>query len=333
MIPDFPPSFAALRACYADFVPAWELHRQSFPEWFAFYLRQATIADLEAELTKDTQAAREIKSQLRQRLFYRSATSFYRSYDLFLAYLGLQRQEFATWSEITGYYSRFYFIQAFLNLLQANWFSYADDLSAEGLANPADRRFFVYFSGQQYSFLRNRHLSRVLDLEKLPSHQTWWRIYGNLGALEDFPQIESLGFVLGDGYFNPERRNKVNYSHEYVEGFPELEWFDSAPEQMMAHFGFQHRRHDRDITSIERFFAGYDPEDIDPADFYADDAQMLWCSIDCYLRVLGALRIRQDFIMVDKLERLARAHLEDEFPRLIEGIAQSAREALAEQPA
>ena len=71
---------------------------------------------------------------------------------------------------------------------------------------------------------------------------------------------------------------------------------------MMAQFSCQHRRGDRDITNIDRFFDDCDPEGCDEGDFYGDEAQTLWCSVDCYLRFLSALKIRQDFVTVEKLE-------------------------------
>jgi hypothetical protein len=71
-----------------------------------------------------------------------------------------------------------------------------------------------------------------------------------------------------------------------------------------------------------------DPENCDEGDFYGDEAQMLWCSVDCYLRLLSALGIRQDFISVEKLEALATAHFAGQFPNLLKGIVTSTREAL-----
>ncbi len=329
MIPDFPPNFQSLRALYADFHPRFEFRRDSFSEFFAYYLKQVSRRDLEKILVTDDDKTKEFKTQLKQRHFYRSATCFYRSFDLFLAFISLQGSSFGSWAEVTGYYSRFYFIQAFLNLLQANWFSFADELPVDGLVDSNDRRFFVYHTGEAVTFLSNSELvGAVGGGKKRGSHQGWWRIYGCLRELEDFPDIEALGFVLGEGYFNPARRNEVNYSHEYIRGFPELEWFDATPESMMSHFSFQHRRYDRDITNIDRFFEGFDPADCDVGDFYGDEAQMLWCSVDCYLRVLVALGIKQDFITVSEIEALARAHFQDDFPVLIRGIVTSIREVL-----
>ena len=97
-----------------------------------------------------------------------------------------------------------------------------------------------------------------------------------------------------------------------MRAFPELEWFDSATESMMTQFSCQFPW-ELDITNIGRFFADLDPEDSDLGDFYGDEAQMAWCSADCYLRFLSALEIRHDFVTVEKLEALAAVHFEDRF--------------------
>jgi hypothetical protein len=329
MIPSFPPKFADLSTQYVGFRAEFEMRRASFPQLLAEYLRQVSLVDLQNELAKNDALAVEIKNQLKQRHFYKSATCFYRSFDLFLAYLSLQKRMFGTWAEVTGYYSRFYFVQGFLNLLQANWFSHEERVPAPGLINPKDSSFFIYNTGTQILLLSERDLYRTLAAgSKRGSHQIWWEIYSNLGNLGDYPQFESLQFVLSDGYFNPRRRNEVNYSHEYVRAFPELEWFDAATGSMLAQFQCQSHRADRDITDINRFFADMNDEDCDPGDFYGDDAQMLWCSIDCYLRLLSSLKINQDFVTAEKIEALADAHFGDEFPILRRGISIAMREAL-----
>jgi hypothetical protein len=49
-------------------------------------------------------------------MFYRSTTGFYWALQLFLSYLTLDKHCYRTWADVTAYYSRFYFIQSFLNL-------------------------------------------------------------------------------------------------------------------------------------------------------------------------------------------------------------------------
>lgn len=328
MIPNFPPSFPQIQELYRDFEPLFEYRRQSFSEWWVHYLGQVDLDAFAAEINSNSVDARELRRQLKQRHFYRSATCFYRSFDLFLSYLSLQSRKFGTWAEVSGYYSRFYFTQALLNLFQASWFGSEDSIPRDNLVDRRDRRFFVYNSGAEFTFLREAELITALGGTRQGSHAIWWSIYSQLGRMQDPPQIDSLNFVLGDAYFNPQQRNEVNYSHEYIRGFPELEWFDSGLESMRAHFRFQPRRSDRDITDIDRYFEGFDPESVDVGDFYSDEGQVLWCSIDCYLRILSALVIRQDFIAVDKLEFLTRTHIGDELPRMADGIVLGVREAL-----
>jgi hypothetical protein len=328
MIPYFPPAFASLRQLYRGFQPTFEFRRQSFAEWWAHYLRQVDLEAFGVELNSQNNSGTELKTQLMQRHFYRSATSFYRSFDLFLSYLSLQHHKFGTWAEVTGYYSRFYFIQAFLNLLQASWFGAEDSIPTRGLLNQRDKRFFAYNTGDRAVFLPEADLRHALGTSRQGSHSIWWAIFGCLGEMADYPQLESLSFVLGDGYFNVSQRNEVNYSHEYIRGFPELEWFDSSTDSMRTHFDCQLHRPDRDITNIDRFFQDDDPENVDTADFYSDGAQMLWCSTDCYLRVLRSLEIRQDFITLEKLEMLTREHIGRDLPRLVEGITTGIRESL-----
>jgi hypothetical protein len=305
------------------------MHRISFPQFLAQYLDQVSSADLQNELTKNDAVAIELKSRLLQRHFYKSATCFYRSLDLFFAYLALQTKQFGTWAKVTGYYSRFYFVQGFLNLLQANWFSGEEQIPTAGLVNPKDKSLFIYNTGSGIRCLSANDMPKFLGAGfNGGSHRIWWSLYSSLGDLPDYPQFESLSFVLSDGYFNPRQRNEVNYSHEYVRAFPELEWFDSGTENMLSQFHYQPRREDRDITDIDRFFEDMAQEDCDQSDFYGDEAQMLWCSIDCYLRLLSSLEIKQDFITAEKIDALAVAHFKNEFPNIRKGIGISVREAL-----
>ena len=58
-----------------------------------------------------------------------------------------------------------------------------------------------------------------------------------------------------------------------MKGFPELEWFDSSPEQMLAHASFWAHREDDDFTDMDRFFTDRDPENVDASDFYTDRVQ------------------------------------------------------------
>jgi len=329
LIPNFSPKFEDLQRSYGGFQARFEFRRRSFRDFFAHLLQQVTLTNLKAELAKNDPTALEIKEGLRQRHFYKSATCFYRSLDLFLAYVSLRNHMFRTWAEVTGYYSRFYFIQALLNLLQANWFDGEEGVFTANLIDKKDARFFAYNTGLNIDFLAKPDLLKLVAAgERTGSHQVWWQIYGALDGLRDYPQFEALEFVLSDGYFNPGQRNAVNYSHEYIQGFPELEWFDAAENSMLSHFGFQWGHGDRDITDIGRFFGDRNPEECDPGDFYGDEVQMLWCSIECYLRLLAALKIDQNFITPGKITALSEAHLREEFPNLRNGIKISVGEIL-----
>lgn len=115
-VPGFPPPFESLKSAYSGFVPVWEPHRSSFEVEVNEEMRKLSLAGIERELSSG-----KGWGWFRQRLFYRSCTAFYRSLQLFYAYLVLERRCFSTWADVTGYYSRFFFIQAFLNLILATW--------------------------------------------------------------------------------------------------------------------------------------------------------------------------------------------------------------------
>lgn len=318
---DFPISFADLTSRYQSFNPHFEHHRSSFEQFFAPLLKNNNLSEVEKILNSDDALSQE----LLQRHFYMSSTSFYRSFQLFLAYLTLDKNRYNTWAEVTGYYSRFYFIQAFINLLQSTLIYMPNKLDVK---NNKERNFIIYNTGNRIRLL---NLNKTGGFEKIRgSHQRWWHLFHELESLTDYP-VEEIDFILSDYYFNPDKRNEVNYSHDYLKGFIELEWFDIALDNMMAHYNVcSQERQDRDITNIDRFFEGCDPEYCDPADFYADDAQILWYSIKIYLLLIKTLNINQDFITFEKLESISRIHLHSTLPTIFEGIINSCREILEE---
>jgi hypothetical protein len=137
----------------------------------------------------------------------------------------------------------------------------------------------------------------------------------------DVPDYERLAFVLTDTQYSLERRTDVNYSDRYMEGFPELEWFDHASaDQMLAHARTHGRREDRDFTDIDRFFAHCDQEHADVADYYADRVQVLWLGILTWLDLVRALEVRQTLVTPAKLTALAARVLQVDFPLLFAGI-------------
>ena len=80
-IPGFPPTFELLQKAHEHFTPQWEAHRRSFEQEAADFLKSNSLKDFEAYLN-----SAEGLAWFKQRMFYRSATAFYRSLQLFLAY-------------------------------------------------------------------------------------------------------------------------------------------------------------------------------------------------------------------------------------------------------
>ncbi len=304
-IPGFPPSLADLKVAYSGFVPRWEHARDSFERQVKEILEEGNSpTDLATELTNSFE-------WYRQRLFYRSCTAFYRSLQLFFGFLSLQRHCFTTWSDVTGYYSRFFFIQAFLNLILATF--------------DAEQKHVFFYDGKRVQCLDKKMLSPTL--KKATSHEAWWQLMEAIKVPDDF-DFENTGFVLSRLVHNPHHRNTVNYGFEYLQGgFIELDWFDSGARQLISHL-MPHPRPDRDITDIDRFFGNRDPETVDVGDFYADEAQILWCSIKTYLELLTTLGFKQQFIVVENIAALAEIHIGNDYPRIMRGILMAAEEIL-----
>lgn len=304
-----PPTFEALRAAYKSFVPTWEYQRQSFEAVAHEVIEDPArgLAWLEQELnTPDGMV------WYRQRLFYRSCVAFYRSFQLLLAFLVLDRRAFASWASVSGYYSRFFFIQALLNLMLTTW------LELDHVA--------IVFDGTSVRCHRQKDLS--VRLKKARSHEVWWALMEAVKTPHDFP-VEEMGFVLSRLAFNPNDRNNTNYSFEYLGGgFIELDWFDSGAKQLISHFT-PVRRSDRDFTNIERFFEATDPENADFGNFYGDtDVQSLWTSIAGYLKLLRALEFEQKFVLTENLVALSELHLSGDYSRVRAGLAQAISDIL-----
>jgi hypothetical protein len=309
-IPGFPPTFEQLKKAYEGFSSHWEHNRKSFDDLVGQFLSSdggKTFDDCQKSLN-DTDG----HSWFRQRMFYRSATGFYRALQLFLGYLTLDRHCYRTWADITAYYSRFYFIQSFLNLLLSTYL------------NLGPRKGFVFFDGTNIVCTEHKKLPTLL--QRQGSHDMWWSLMEALKS-PDYP-CESLEFFLSNYVFNPKRRQELNYDYDYVGGgFPELNWFDSGWKQMQAHFTPRGRL-DEDFTDIDRFFGERDPADCDAGDFYGDDAQIIWASLVGYLQLLKALDFKQPFIATETIVWLAHLHIGKEYPSLLQGIAQATSEIL-----
>lgn len=304
-ISGFPPDLEALRRAYDGFRPRWEHNRQSFERDAAKYIQDNDLETCEASLNTPDGFA-----WYRQRMFYRSAAAFYRSLQLFLGSLTLDRHCYKTWSDVTGYYSRFYFIQAFLNLVLSTHLS-------------AGERAFIFFDGAHVNCIPDKTLPKAF---RTGAHEIWWSLMEALKS-PNYP-CDNLGFILSKLVYNPEQRNTVNYGFEYQGGgFIELEWFDSGASQMLSQFA-PHPRSDEDITDINRFFADKNPDNLDPGDFYGDAAQITWCSLMGYLQLLKSLRFEQGFIKTETIVALCDLHIGSEYSTLIQGIAKSISDCL-----
>ena len=313
-IDGFPPRFESIKKAYADFTPKWEMKRQSFEEAVHEILdgcgRRLSVIEEQVNTAEGFQ-------WFRQRMFYRSTIAFYRCYQLFLGFLVLERRCFKTWASVTGYYSRFYFIQALLNLLMSTWVEW-------------DKVAFV-FDGRRVTCHKLGDLRKVSKrFSKGGSHEMWWSMMEAMKCPQSFP-VEEWEFVLSRLSMNPVQRNNVNYSFTYLfGGFNELEWSDSGAKQMMSHF-MPVPRSDRDFTDMERFFQDAAPEDGDVGDFLGDtDVQVLWCSIMAYLRLLKLLEFEQPFVKTETLVALAEMHLARDYDRVREGIALTISEVLSD---
>lgn len=304
-MPGFPPDLKSLQKAYEGFRPKWEHNRQSFELDVAEYIQANGLEACEAALNTANGF-----SWFRQRMFYRSSAAFYRSLQLFLGSLTLDRHCYRTWTAVTAYYSRFYFIQAFLNLILSTHQS-------------ASERAFIFFDGSQVNCIPNKKLPKAF---RTGTHEIWWSLMEAVKS-PDYP-CDNLGFILSKLVYNPEQRNTVNYGFEYhAGGFIELDWFDSGATQMLSQF-MPHPRADEDITNIDRFFAGQDPANVDEGDFYGDDTQITWCSIMGYLQLLKSLAFEQGFVKTETIIALCDLHIGSEYPKLIQGIAKSVSECL-----
>lgn len=311
VLPDFPPSFEALKCFYADFTPQWESSRDSFEVRIQESLKTIQLEDFVAGLNRDP-GLRWFK----QRMFYRSTTAFHRALQLFLGFLTLDGHCYRTWSQVTAYYSRFYFVQAFLNLCGSTCLNVP-------IASKGNAAAVLYFEGKNIRHIRVDKLPKAFHRG---SHELWWSVMEAMKTPE-YP-IEHLSFILSRLVFSPEQRNRINYSFEYLSGgFNELDWFDSGPDQMLNHF-MPRPRMDEDITDIDRFFEGVNPEDADEGNFYGDEAQILWCSLIGYLQFVKSLGFSQGFLKTETILALCDLHIGAEYPNIIQGIAQSVHAVL-----
>ncbi|MCI0491112.1 MAG: hypothetical protein L0229_31370 [Blastocatellia bacterium] len=310
--PEFPVTVFRLREIYSMVSFQFEFHRFSFKDLFSELLAKGTLSNLAPSLTDPKASPPQPVPDLLQRHFYWSTACFYRAFYLMLAYFDLERKPFSSWAHVTAYYSRFYIIKAILNLF---------------LINIINDKSLIYMGMNGV---------RVVEpIERLKkqwgvrgSHQIWWALFEQMGYVSDLAQIDGADFILSDSYFNSGSRNSINYSEQYMEGFKELEWFDISEDQMLSHLAMWRPRQDRDITDIDAFFEGFNPEDCDEGDFYGDEAQIIWLSIRVYLELLKAIGVQQPFVTKEKLFALLQRFTQDEYPTLCAGIRKSIADSL-----
>lgn len=319
----FPVSFARLQAVYSNFTAKFEPHRDSFRALFESAANPTfTLRDLEPHLTNVDATSSFAKpiDILLQRYFYWSAASFYRAFYLFLSFLHLESRPVATWGHVTAYYSRFYTAQALTSLFLGH-LVFVDRRKVE---HKKDASFLVYGGRDGVRLRRRSDLARIWHING--SHQMTWALFDQLRFVPDMPDEDGFSFALTDAYFNPQSRNEANYSEVYLEGFKELEWFDCSEQQMQGHFNIWRPRLDMDITDIDRFFEGVDPEQADPGDFYGDDAQVVWLGLRLYLHLLASLKIGQAMVTQGKLSFLIGRIVDDVYPEIASGLRRSIEE-------
>ena len=287
-ISNFPLCFSVLKGCYSGLMMPFTMQRASLESFVHEIMEKSGIAGLSGKLNETGGP-----DFLKQQLFHRSCKSFYRSLQLFFAFLILERRCFLSWAKVTAYYSRFYFLQSFLNLALGTWCELD--------------KVFILFDGTRAVCLRQRDLTTSPTLKVARSHEVWWQFMEAMKR-PDYP-VEELDFILSRMIFNPAERNLTNYDfRRQYGGFIELDWFDLSASQMLSQLS-PWPRQDVDFTDIDRYFVGRDPENCDAADFYSDEAQILWHSLSGYLELAMALEIRQDFLCSEKIAILAAIHL------------------------
>ncbi|MBZ5623044.1 MAG: hypothetical protein LAQ69_30595 [Acidobacteriia bacterium] len=306
----FPMSFDVLRRSYEGFAPRFEGHRGTIEDHLREIMEQARTP----EQVEDALNTPDARGWFRQRVFYRSCTAFYRSFALMGAFLTLERDAFKTWAQVTAYYSRFFFLQAFLNLLQATY------------VYPGRGYALLYYDGTRLRYKESRTLPPMM--RNAGSHEQWWYLMEAVKHPVDYP-IEHMEMIISRLVFNPNKRNTENYSFEYLEGFPELDWFDKGAQQLLSHF-HPYARTDRDITNLDRYFEGSNPEDCDPGDFYTDDGAVLWTYLAAYLQLVKHLGFTQEFLATPTIAALGELHLGTRMPTVLEGIVRATADILAD---
>ncbi|CAM4015261.1 hypothetical protein [Saccharibacillus endophyticus] len=307
----FTINYSKLKDEYKDFSPYFETHRQSLNLLFETLLNQQDSNAINSYLSQAPN--QNIMNEIKQKLVYSSTLCFFRAFDLFLAYITLEDKKFKTWSEVTGYYSKFYIIKAINSLLLRGYEVIDYDKRGQLVDSRRDGSFYFAFDNNGFN-LYNSTKIEYQQLQKDPqtnqrygSHQLWWRLLETITDIKGIEKFSRLNYLLDQNWTNPKLRNQINYSLEYLEGFQELDWFDA---NLKGHHSWN-SKDNRDFTSMKNFFKNTDPEDIDMGDYYTDLRVYLWESIMSYLEiykdVLGTNRI----FRIENINYLMQAHETD----------------------
>ncbi|PGS49897.1 hypothetical protein [Bacillus sp. AFS041924] len=296
--------YEILKQDYECFKPYFELHRQSIEKLFYHYLNQGNSKDLNEFFEKNLD--KEITNEFKQKFIYNSTVCFYRSFDLFLALVTLESRKFNTWSEVTAYYSKFYIIKAICFLFQRGHMV-LNSLGSRPLNDKNDKKFFFYFDTKLQLFNHKTPEYKELFKNGKGSHQVWWSLLNSLKGIVGIKN-ERFNFVLDQYLTNPSIRNEVNYSLEYLEGFHELEWFDSNIQDRFNRMNYTDSNKLRDFTSKERFYQNTHPEQIDEGDYYTDIRVFIWESLLCYLEIFKDLLGDNFLLKRENIEYLLEAH-------------------------
>ncbi|KAA0761716.1 hypothetical protein [Bacillus sp. TE8-1] len=291
-----------LKKDYNGFQPYFEVNRGSVEKLFLHYLTQGNSNDFNTFLKQNTDMA--VSNEFKQKFIYNSTLCFYRAFDLFLALLTLKSRKFSTWSEVTAYYSKFYIIKAICFTFQRGYMV-LNTSKNEPLKNKNDKKFFFTFDSGIQVYNQKTIEYKLLFENNLGSHQVWWTLLETLKGVKGL-RNQRFQFLLDQSLSNPAIRNEVNYSLEYLEGFNELEWFDTNIKERFNRNStlFYHK----DFTSKDRYFYNIHPEDIDEGEYYTDLRVFIWESLLCYLEITKDLLGENFLLKMDNIVALLDEH-------------------------
>ncbi|MCG7406595.1 hypothetical protein MH117_04130 [Paenibacillus sp. ACRRX] len=176
--------------------------------------------------------------------------------------------------------------------------------------NKKDTNFYFFYNKSGFN-IYNSNSEQYKELRfnpdtkyKYGSHQIWWRLLETVKDIEGIDKFDRVGFLLDHNWTNPQLRNQINYSLEYLEGFRELDWFDA---NLKGHHSWRNKDQ-RDFTSMDNFFKRTNPEDADLGDYYTDLRVYLWESLMCYLEIYKDLIGANSIFKIENLFYLMDVH-------------------------